>query len=206
MPISSATRTPKRKPTRTPKRTPKRLGERPRPGSRKAGIAPAPAAAEPAVAPPGEFTVRPMRAPDLAAVLRIYRALVQPIAEPSPRRGTRERASDVLGPRAHARAVSLVAVDARGRVVGYLVGDVRRWEFGSAPAGWVFAIGVDRRVERQGLGRALLEEAMERFRGLGVDTVRTMVRREDVPTLRFFRSGGFTAGPYVEMERGPASG
>lgn len=36
----------------------------------------------------------------------------------------------------------LVAVQA-GRVVGFMIGEVRDWEFGSPPCGWVFAIDVD---------------------------------------------------------------
>jgi hypothetical protein len=45
-----------------------------------------------------------------------------------------------------------------------------------------------------------LEEARRRFRRAGVDTVRTMVRRDDVPVLSFFRSSGFVGGRFVEME------
>ena len=82
-----------------------------------------------------------------------------------------------------------------------LVGDVRAWEFGSETAGWIFAIAVDPRAERHGVGHQLVTEAGRRFAALGVKTVRTMVRRDDVPVLRFFRSARFTGGPYLELER-----
>lgn len=42
---------------------------------------------------------------------------------------------------------------------------------------------------------------MARFRDLGVSRVRTMVRRNDVPVLSFFRSSRFVGGPYVQLER-----
>ena len=33
-----------------------------------------------------------------------------------------------------------LVADAGGRVVGFVIGEVRDWEFGSPPCGWVFAI------------------------------------------------------------------
>jgi ribosomal protein S18 acetylase RimI-like enzyme len=95
--------------------------------------------------------------------------------------------------------VGLAAEGTRG-LAGYLLGEVRAFEFGSEPCGWVFAVGVDRATLRRGVGRALLDESCRRFRAAGVTTVRTMVRRNNVPVLSFFRSSGFTGGPYVQLE------
>jgi hypothetical protein len=39
-----------------------------------------------------------------------------------------------------------------------------------------------------------------KFKTLGIHTVRTMVRKDDVNVLSFFRASGFRAGPFVEME------
>jgi ribosomal protein S18 acetylase RimI-like enzyme len=47
---------------------------------------------------------------------------------------------------------------------------------------------------------ALLAEACRAFRAAGVTRVRTMVRRNDVPVLAFFRSSGFSGGSYVQLE------
>jgi ribosomal protein S18 acetylase RimI-like enzyme len=144
------------------------------------------------------FSVRAMVASDIAAVERIYKAHVAPGSARS-RRQIRARIEEAVAADGD-RAVALVGVDARDRVVGYLVGDVRSWEFGSEPAGWIFALGVDPRVGRLGLGGRLLEAAVGRFAALGIQTVRTMVRRDDVPVLRFFRSEYFSAGRYLELE------
>lgn len=141
--------------------------------------------------------VRTMQADDRAAVERIYKAHVAP-GRRQPRRALLARIDEALA--AAERAVALVAVDEGDRVAGYLVGDVRSWEFGSEPAGWIFAIGVDPRAGRQGLGGLLVDEARRRFAALGLRTVRTMVRRDDVPVLRFFRGEHFSAGPYLELE------
>jgi len=46
----------------------------------------------------------------------------------------------------------------------------------------------------------LLGEASRTFRAAGVTTLRTMVRRNDVPVLAFFRAAGFSGGSYVQLE------
>ena len=97
--------------------------------------------------------------------------------------------------------VALVAVDARGRVRGFLFGEVRAWEFGSERCGWIFSVAVSPTDERGGLATRLCRDAMKRFGAMGVDLVRTMVRRNDVPMLAFFRSMGFHAGPFSELQR-----
>ncbi len=94
-----------------------------------------------------------------------------------------------------------LAAEEDGALVGYLLGEVRAFEFGSAPCGWIFAVGVDPRRARAGVGSALLRAACDAFRARGVATVRTMVRRNDVPVLAFFRSSGFAGGSYVQLER-----
>jgi len=96
--------------------------------------------------------------------------------------------------------VGLAAVDPEGEVAGYLLGQVRAFEFGSEPCGWIFAVGVHPDRLRSGVATALFREARERFAARGVRLVRTMVRKDDVPVLTFFRGRGFAGGPYVELE------
>ncbi len=88
-----------------------------------------------------------------------------------------------------------------GRLAGYLLGEVRAFEFGSESCGWIFAVAVDPAAGRAGVASALLEEACRRFREAGVLRIRTMVRRNDVPFLSFFRARGFVGGPFVQLER-----
>ena len=93
-----------------------------------------------------------------------------------------------------------LGAEVRGALVGFLFGEVRAFEFGSEPCGWILEVGVNPRLARQGVGTALLEEACRRLRASGVSTIRTMVRRNDVPVLTFFRTNGFAGGPYVQLE------
>lgn len=86
------------------------------------------------------------------------------------------------------------------RLAGYLLGEVRAFEFGSEECGWIFAVAVDPGAARESVASRLLAEACARFRDGGVPRVRTMVRRDDVPVLSFFRGNGFRGGPFVQLE------
>lgn len=94
----------------------------------------------------------------------------------------------------------LVAETEGGRLQGFVIGEVRAWEFGSPPAGWVFAINVDPDTRLGGIGTRLFDEVCKRFREAGVRSVRTMVDRRDHLILSFFRSQGMMAGPSLELE------
>jgi len=88
-----------------------------------------------------------------------------------------------------------------GRVLGYIVGEVRDWEFGSPPCGWVFGIGVRPDARESGVGSALLEAMSADFRRLGVTTVRTLIARDNQLVQSFFRSQGMMAAPVVPLEK-----
>lgn len=103
--------------------------------------------------------------------------------------------------KAGGRARVGLAAEEAGRLAGYLLGEVRAFEFGSEPCGWIFAVGVDPRGLRRGVASALLEQALREFHAAGVERVRTMVRRNEIPVLSFFRASGFAGGPYVQLER-----
>ena len=87
-----------------------------------------------------------------------------------------------------------------GRVVGFVIGEVRDWEFGSPPCGWVFAIDVDPQARQAGVGTQLLQAISARFRRIGVRKLRTIVALENTLILSFFRSQGLMAGPLMSLE------
>ena len=41
-------------------------------------------------------------------------------------------------------------------VLGFIIGEIRAWEFGSTPCGWVFALSVEPKVRLAGVGSALV--------------------------------------------------
>ncbi len=99
----------------------------------------------------------------------------------------------------------LVAEDrsdrAKPRLLGFIIGEVRAWEFGSTPCGWVFALSVEPEMRLRGTGSALIEAISCEFRNVGIGKMRTMVARDARLPLLFFRSEGMMAGPYIQLEK-----
>jgi len=86
-------------------------------------------------------------------------------------------------------------------IVGFIIGEVRDWEFGSRPCGWVFALGVRPDVRLGGVATQLYAAICAFFKEAGVDKVRTMVARQNNDFHSFFRSQGMMAGPYIQLEK-----
>ena len=138
--------------------------------------------------------IRPADPADLSAIIALDHE-VTGLAKP----GYWDDLYSRYGGRADGERCFLVA-DIDGRVDGFVIGEVRAWEFGSPPCGWIFAIQVRPRCRLGGVGTRLFEAVRTRFRAAGVDRLRTMLAREDTVILSFFRSQGMMAGPFVELE------
>ena len=90
---------------------------------------------------------------------------------------------------------------AASNFLGFIIGEIRAWEFGSSPCGWVFALSVEPKMRQHGIGSALLEAISGEFKKAGVGKMRTMVARNSDLPLLFFRSEGMIAGPYIQLEK-----
>jgi ribosomal protein S18 acetylase RimI-like enzyme len=86
-------------------------------------------------------------------------------------------------------------------ILGFIIGEVRAWEFGSAPCGWVIALSVEPGARLQGVGQTLFDALAAEFKRAGVGRMRTMVERNNRLHLLFFRSEGMMAGPYIQLEK-----
>jgi ribosomal protein S18 acetylase RimI-like enzyme len=86
-------------------------------------------------------------------------------------------------------------------MLGFIVGEVRAWEFGSPPSGWIFAIHISATARLHGLGTMLFDEICVRFREAGVQHVRTMLAKDAHLLLSFFRSLGMIGGPFIQLEK-----
>jgi len=95
----------------------------------------------------------------------------------------------------------LVAKTGDDQLAGFIVGEIRAWEFGSPPCGWVLALSVTSELREQGIGTLLFEALCTAMKKDGVTTIRTMVLGNDKVNLSFFRGKGLAAGPYIELER-----
>lgn len=85
-----------------------------------------------------------------------------------------------------------VVAELDGEVVGFMLGDVRSGEFGiEEKSGWIEVLGVDPDAAGKGVGRALADEMLARFRKAGVTKVRTMVDSSMPDVEAFFSRLGF---------------
>ena len=139
-----------------------------------------------------DLTIRDARPEDAAAVDRLD-ARITGLAKPDYWRETFSRFSGRAG--GH-----ILIAEAGGRIRGFIIGEVRAWEFGSPPSGWIFAIGVDPDHRLNKVGSRLFEAMCLRLRESGVTTVRTMLARDDTLNMAFFRSQGMMGGPFTQLE------
>ena len=87
---------------------------------------------------------------------------------------------------------------------GYILGEVRAWEFGSPPCGWVFALGVYNDAREMGVGSKLFDSICLHYKDVGIKKVRTMLARSDHLNMSFFRSQGMRGGPFIQLEKNVA--
>ncbi|HEY0783893.1 MAG TPA: GNAT family N-acetyltransferase [Thermoanaerobaculia bacterium] len=85
-----------------------------------------------------------------------------------------------------------VVAEAGGKVVGFMLGEVRSGEFGlEEPTGWIEVLGVDPDFRGQAVGRRMAEAVFGYFRELGAHGVRTLVDEQAEELKGFFTSLGF---------------
>jgi GNAT superfamily N-acetyltransferase len=138
--------------------------------------------------------IRPAVATDVPPVIALDEE-VTGLAKPDYWQDMFER----YGTRRHDERCFLVA-ERQSRIEGFVIGEIRAWEFGSPPCGWIFAIQVRPKGRLKGVGTRLFEAICDRFRKTGVVNVRTMLARDNTTILSFFRSQGMMAGPFIELE------
>jgi ribosomal protein S18 acetylase RimI-like enzyme len=87
---------------------------------------------------------------------------------------------------------SCVVAEAGGRVVGFMLGEIRSGEFGlEEPTGWIEVLGVDPESRGQSVGRKMAEAMLDYFRTQGAHSVRTLVDDGREELSGFFSSLGF---------------
>jgi len=77
-------------------------------------------------------------------------------------------------------------------VVGFMLGEIRSFEFGlEEPTGWIEVLGVDPATRGRSVGRKLAEAMLDYFRTQGAHSVRTLVDEDRAELSGFFSSLGF---------------
>jgi ribosomal protein S18 acetylase RimI-like enzyme len=90
--------------------------------------------------------------------------------------------------------------EAGGRLVGFMLADLRVGEFGlEEPSGWIERFGIDPDFRGRDLGRALFNAIAAHFRELGATRIRTLAVQSDA-VVGFLTRLGFAPAPLVALE------
>ncbi len=138
--------------------------------------------------------IRPVRRGDLNAVTEMD-AMVTGIEKRDYWNSLYHRYANAVATGQH-----FLVATSNDEVIGFVIGEVRDWEFGSPPCGWVFAIDVRPDVRLAGTATRLLQAICQGFKRAGVSKVRTLLSRENTLILSFFRSQGMMIGPFIPLE------
>lgn len=65
--------------------------------------------------------------------------------------------------------------------------------------GWIYYLAVSPDVQRQGLGRVLMDEAERRLRALGCPKINLQVRTSNTQVIDFYRSVGFVEDAVLSL-------
>jgi ribosomal protein S18 acetylase RimI-like enzyme len=89
-----------------------------------------------------------------------------------------------------------------GKLVGFMFGEIRRWEFGRGDmSGWILILGVDPEYQGMGAGRKLGAMLLDHFRKKNVTKIRTLVEWHDGELISYFKSLGFTMLRMLPLEK-----
>jgi ribosomal protein S18 acetylase RimI-like enzyme len=142
-----------------------------------------------------KVTIRPVTAGDLPAIVRLDEATTGQ-SKPDYWRDMLAAFADESVPQ---RAFLVADVD--GKIGGFITGEIRAFEFGAEPRGWIFAVAVDPELRVNNVGTRLFDEICGIFQKAGVEKVSTLIERDSELVLAFFRSQGMIFGRYIQMEK-----
>ncbi len=89
-----------------------------------------------------------------------------------------------------------------GKLVGFIISEVRRWEFGrGGMTGWILILGVDHEYQGMGVGHKLSSTLLDHFRKKNITKIRTMVEWHEGELISYFRSLGFNMLGMLPLEK-----
>ncbi len=135
--------------------------------------------------------LRPMNHDDIEQVVEIQRQIQ--------RRDVGEPWKIMLDGHLGSGQRSAFVAEEEGRVIGFILGEVKAGGFGAEYAGWIEVIGV--RPDRMGggVGNALANHMVKHLEQAGVDDVCTAVRWDSGDLLAFFKNLGFDRSPFINL-------
>jgi ribosomal protein S18 acetylase RimI-like enzyme len=96
-----------------------------------------------------------------------------------------------------------LVAETEGVVVGFILGELRGWEFAIPKSGWIEIVGVDPDFHGKGIARALIEKLDLYFRNQNVERIMTMINWNEGGLVGFFRALGFERSEFILLEKEP---
>lgn len=95
-----------------------------------------------------------------------------------------------------------LAAEMDGTLLGFLIGEVRTWDFGEdQEVGWIKIVGIDPAHQGKGIGKALGEALLKYFQEREIRIVRTAVDWDAADMIAYFRSLGFERSGHIGLEK-----
>jgi ribosomal protein S18 acetylase RimI-like enzyme len=102
----------------------------------------------------------------------------------------------------HGDPLLILGAEIDQKLVGFVIGEVRRWEFGrSEMTGWILILGVDPEYQGMGVGRKLGATLVDHFRKKNVRKIQTLVEWHDGDLISYFKSLGFGMIQMLPLEK-----
>jgi ribosomal protein S18 acetylase RimI-like enzyme len=102
----------------------------------------------------------------------------------------------------HGEPLLNLGAEIDGRLVGFIFGEIKLWEFGRAEkTGWIKVLGVDREFQGMGVGNKMGEMLLSHFQKKSVRKVRTLVDWYEGDLISYFKSLGFSMLNMMPLER-----
>ena len=160
-----------------------------------------------------QVTIRPARPADLPAIGRLGALLVKthhdfdPARFIAPTPATPEGYANYLGTQLMEARVVILVAEQEGKVAGYVYAGLEGMDYMAlrGPAGAIYDVVVDPTARRQGVGRLLLDTAVQRLKEMGAPQVILSTAAKNEEAQRLFAKAGFRA-TMIEMTRGLGGG
>ncbi len=102
----------------------------------------------------------------------------------------------------HGEPLLNLGAEIDGRLVGFMFGEIKLWEFGRAEkSGWVIVLGVDREFQGMGVGNKMGAMLLSHFQKKNVKKIRTLVDWYEGDLISYFKSLGFSMLNMLPLER-----
>ncbi len=138
------------------------------------------------------MNLRRMTADDVASVVQIQQSITRQEVTARWRNMLASHVGNPDGP-------GFVA-EKDGKVVGFILGEIKVGGFGSELTGWIEMMGVTPEQMGAGIGRTLAKALFDYFKAEGVQEICTAVLWDSGDMLAFFKNLGFDRSPFINLK------